>query len=268
MKDRWEQEALQARREMRDQLKEDRRRRSINLHMAAPARMGFRLFPADTGLADRLRVEIAARHDATSCNPGGTIEQIALHEAGHFVAAEALGMVATTAEIHGYAGGRGGWGGSAGAWERPVLDRGEWGFTAEEVEHEGAFTLAGPVAEHLFKGGDPYRGLGEILVVCIIAAHLADLRRESRAITLSNLFASTAQVVRILTPQIEEIAGFLKSQRSIHRAKARVAKCLSRVPRLSIQRLPLLTAGESAWAADILAQAPMDLLRFTEEVGR
>jgi hypothetical protein len=52
-----------------------------------------------------------------------TMEQVALHEAGHFVGFEACGLLAGTAEIHGSCFGRRGWGGVACPWNPPAYSR-------------------------------------------------------------------------------------------------------------------------------------------------
>ncbi len=277
--DRRSPEYRQARREAFDQRKSNKRARFVGISAFGAVTLGAALFPADTGLADRVRAAVGAWYDAHPHDPGASIEQAACHEGGHFVMAEALGMVATKAKIHGSPFGRTGWSGSAGAMERPVFDGGHWGFTADDVEQEAAFALAGPVAEHLFaivgpfapvpwKRGNLYISLGEILEACVLAAHLADLRGEGRAATLVSLFMRTAQAVLYLNLQIQEIALRLKSQRSIGRHKRETLRVLNCIDRASLKNLPPLTDTEAQTVHGIISDAPTDLVRFTEEVGQ
>lgn len=272
-------EYRQARREALDQRKSDMRSRFVNNSACGAARVGAILYPADTGLADRVRASVGAWYDAHPHDPGVSIEQAVFHEAGHFVVAEALGMVAGKAEIRGSPFGRYGWGGSAHAWERPVHDGGSFGFTTDDVEREATFTLAGPMAEHLFavvgpfapvpqKCGDLYSGLGEFMEVCTVVAHLADLRRTSRTITLATVFAHTAQALLVLAPQIEDIARRLQSKKRVTYYERETAKILKRIGRLSLKNLPPLTDTEAESVHAIIADAPMDLVRFIEEVGQ
>ena len=68
--------------------------------------------PRDPEGTSRTVLELfLARHPMRAA----TKEQAAIHEAGHFVAFERLGLLAAKAEIHGSAFGRGGWGGAAGS---------------------------------------------------------------------------------------------------------------------------------------------------------
>ena len=157
---------------------------------------------------------IAARFQQYPPQPM-TKEQAALHEAGHYIAFEAEGMIATTAEIHGSAGGRKGWGGIAYAAERPMYNAQP--ITPGKLISEARAAIAGPWAEFSLGGGDFSDSISEIIEVHFLAACAAERLGCRRHQVLDHIVVGTAATVNAHRTGIEKIAELLGNQKRIFR---------------------------------------------------
>jgi hypothetical protein len=134
--------------------------------------------------------------------------QAAIHEAGHFVLFERLGLCATTAEIRGSAGGLYGWGGGAHSWNW-LTYRGPEQWDAAALRREAVTVLAGPIAEELLGGGDALgSNIGELVEAVVLALRAADLEgHEARSEVVQEILHGTISLVEHHEPEILGIGG-------------------------------------------------------------
>jgi hypothetical protein len=180
------------------------------------------------------------RHPMTAA----TKEQAAIHEAGHSIAYERLGMMMNAAEITGPRFGRGGWGGTAqycelfyGPW------RGEW--YPDAMQRGAIATLAGPIAEELIGRGEALSSLGEVVAAIVLVRRAAELEGRKPSEFLHEVFLGTSRLVARHEPEIRDIGALLIKGGRIHRSQPSVRKILSRVPRAAIDTEPLSVSGQT-----------------------
>lgn len=160
-----------------------------------------------------------------------TMKMTALHEAGHYIAFERLGMVATFANIHGSAFGRGGWGGGANAAERPdyhcVVNADRWGFAT--FWGEAIAALSGPIAEELLGSGDALGSVGELAGAALWVKAAAVLAKQNEGEALRETVRKALSLVEAFEPQIRAIADVLARRKRIDRWQRPVKKILAQV---------------------------------------
>jgi hypothetical protein len=180
-----------------------------------------------------------------------TKHQVALHEAGHFIAFEAEGMVAGMAEIHGSSFGRHGWGGSAKYW-KPPLYRETWSYqdppNRGELISDARGAIAGPWAETLLGRGPFFGSISEIIESYLLAARAAEMLNLDRRQVLDDIVAGTAGIVNTHKEGIEKVAALLMSRKRIHRNKSltRVLKHAANTPVIRLPRAPQSDIDELA----------------------
>ena len=180
------------------------------------------------------------RHPMTAA----TKEQAAIHEAGHSVAYERLGMMMNAAEINGPPFGRGGWSGTAqyrelfyGPW------RGEWYPGA--MRRGAIATLAGPIAEELIGRGDALSSVGEVVAAIVLVRCAAELEGHKPSEILHEVVLGSSVLVTRHEPEIRDIGALLIKRGRIRRSQPSVRKILSRVPRAAIDTEPLSVSGQT-----------------------
>jgi hypothetical protein len=185
--------------------------------------------PANTRkfIAKRLRVFPPMSH---------TRIQIAFHEAGHYVASEATGMMATFAEIRGSNFGRGGWSGFAQSansllWT-PIP------YVPSDLIHEAAMRLAGPWAEYVLGDGDFYSSLYEVFAPYGIAYRVAQMRGQSTLEVLTEVIQVTVAIVDGYRTEIEEIAGQLERRKRVNLFERSTSKVLKQVQAKALHGIP------------------------------
>jgi hypothetical protein len=172
----------------------------------------------------------------------GTKEQVALHEAGHFVGFEACGLIAGTAEIHGSTFGRYGWGGVAKPWNSPAY---LWpqDLVPDDFLGDARAALAGPVAEELLADGDALSSIGELADAALRSDRAAELSgRDDIEMWNETLLGAVALVERH-RPEILDIAEVLGRKKRISRTDRAVEKILARVPQGPIDTRALSPRG-------------------------
>ncbi len=190
----------------------------------------------------------------------GTREQVALHEGGHFIAFQAVGMIAASAKIEGPPGGRGGWGGEATCWDRPVLEyRGRWPVTAEHVLAEAVSDLAGPAAEHFMGGGDFYSSPGEIIEVSLLARKLAEMKGIDHGQAMVDVLARTIALLDRYDLVIRDVADALVRRKRITCHEKTVEKLLGQVSPLFLTAPWSCDRRRLRELAGLFVQAPIDL---------
>jgi hypothetical protein len=146
-----------------------------------------------------------------------TRDEVAIHEAGHFVLFERMGMGAAQARIFGPAGGRGAWTGTAGAWGRAdrqwVTKANTWGH--EPLWGEAIAALGGPFAEALLGRGDAFGSLGELVAATLWAVRVAKLTGEPWEAAVLKAVIEAIYLVELLAPEIREVGEELARRRRI-----------------------------------------------------
>ena len=157
-----------------------------------------------------------------------TEEQAASHEAGHFVAYERLGFLATTAEIYGSRFGRGGWGGAARRWNSPVYN---WlqDWYPDAFLRDAQAMLAGPIAEELIGGGDALSSVGEVIAASVLVRRAAELLGRDTIEMWGETLLGAVALVEHHKPEILDIAAVLERKKRISRTDRPVEKILARV---------------------------------------
>jgi hypothetical protein len=155
-----------------------------------------------------------------------TMEQAALHEAGHFVLFERLGFLAGTAAIYGSPFGRNGWGGGACRWSPPIYNG---RLAPDDFLRDAQAALAGPIAEELLGGGDVLGGIGELVDASIRSARAADLAGRDTIEMWDETLLGAVALVEHHKPEILDIAAVLERQKRISRTDRAVEKILMRV---------------------------------------
>ncbi len=191
--------------------------------------------------------EVFAAYLTSYPTPAATKEMVALHEAGHYIAFERLGMIATTAAIRGSAFGRDGWSGGANAIERPdhhwVMNARRWGLAL--LWNEAIAGLAGPIAEEILGGGDALGSVSELAGAALWVACAAELAGQDGGEALRQTVRKAIALVERHEPGIRDIAGALEHKKSISRFDRPVKKILQRVLRGVIANTPLSDEGQT-----------------------
>lgn len=181
-----------------------------------------------------------ARHPTTGATTA------AVHEAGHFVLFERMGMSAQTAKIHGSAGGRGAWTGSAGAWGQPdrtcVANAKTWGHAPPWGK--AIATLAGPIAEELVGEGDALSSIGELVGATLWAVRVGKLRGQPSDAAVLKAVTEAISLVERLAPEIRDVGEVLARRKRISRDLS-IEKILARVPRGPVRAEPLSEDGQT-----------------------
>ena len=187
----------------------------------------FLPFHLSDGAEERLLPCIDAWLRAYPPRPA-TLQAVADHETGHYVAAQASGMMATCAQI---SGARGDWSGRAARSLAPMFDaiRGGSPYTAENALAEAVVTFAGPFAEFRHGSGDVYRSLGELVAVMLfVIAYLQIVDcKPSDALDLVVAMADDIHKKNVLI--IQAASQKLKSRRCISAADPDIARLLKDV---------------------------------------
>lgn len=178
--------------------------------------------------------------------------QIALHEAGHYLAFEAEGMIAGSAEIHGSAGGHDGWGGTAKAFERPFYDGEPYG--PGDLLSEARSALAGPWSEVALGGGDLYGSISEIIEAVFLGVRAAEMLGRNPNQVLTDILVGAAAIVDTYRDEIEEVATRLMSRRRIGRNKS-LERLLARVQEVPVESLPKPNKSRTEEVARLIGNA-------------
>jgi hypothetical protein len=173
----------------------------------------------------------------------------AIHEAGHFIAFERLGMVAGEAYIVGSPFGRNGWSGGAIAWRAAAIARSRADYapsssSPNELRVEAISSFAGPVAEELLGGGDARHNISELIGACVCAERAAQLSREGRE-AVARALTRTISLVEQYEHVIRGIATVLDRKKSIWRHDQPVRKILAGVPQGPFDAAPLSAKGQA-----------------------
>ena len=192
----------------------------------------------------------------------------ALHEAGHFVAFQRVGLMASGAHIHGTPFGRDGWWGGANGYNRPgpfdVACAKKDGLAA--VGGEGRFlgeataALAGPLAEALLGRGDFSCGLHELVGAALWAALTANLTGRNEIDALVETVRKTVALIDVCEFPIRDIADLLVRRKRIWRDERPVKKILARVPRGQIIATQLSRDGQALFEDVTSALAHLEFL--------
>jgi hypothetical protein len=143
-----------------------------------------------------------------------TRDQVAIHEAGHFVAFERLGLLAGNAEIRGSAGGRNGWSGRATSWHWRSYQRPE-DWDAASLRREALTVLAGPIAEELSGAGDTLSSIGELVEASVLAFRAAASDGPVPSDVLREVLIEAISLVERHAPEILGIGEVLARKRRI-----------------------------------------------------
>ena len=170
--------------------------------------------------------------------------QVAIHEAGHFVAFERLGLLAGDAEIRGSAGGRNGWRGRATSWDWRSYRRPE-DWDAPSLRREAVAVLAGPMAEELSGGGDALSGIGELVEASVLAFRAAASDDRAPSEVLREVLIETISLVERHAPEIRGIGEVLARKKRIFCGDRPIREILARVPRGPIDIRPLSGRGQA-----------------------
>jgi hypothetical protein len=183
---------------------------------------------------------------------------IAIHEVGHLIAFERLGMIATHAYIEGSALGRRGWGGEANAVNRAEhanrhLPPPYWG--PDVLWNEAVSALAGPVAEERLGGGDAWGGsftgdawgsIGELIAASFWAAEARRLDgQDDEREAFCDALRVAIHIVELYPTAIREIAGMLVRRRRIYATDRSVKKILADIPQGPIDAKPFSERGQA-----------------------
>jgi hypothetical protein len=173
-----------------------------------------------------------------------TRDMISLHEAGHVIAFERLGMLAAGAHIEGSS--RGEWSGTATAINRSYRRLRPPYWAPEEFRAEAVAAFAGPVAEELFGGGSALASIGELLGACLCAEFAAQLRDEDdERVAVDEALTCAISLVERYGPAIREAAALLSSRKHIWRGNRKVQKILAGVPQDPFDAGPLSPRGQA-----------------------
>jgi hypothetical protein len=177
-----------------------------------------------------------------------TQQMASLHECGHLIAFERLGMVAAQAHIEGSAFGRGGWAGKANALNHAYRRLLPPYWDPEEFRGEAISAFAGPVAEELWGDGDALDSIGELLGASLCAEFPARLRGEdgeSGVIAVKNAVACAISLAEQYGPAMREIAALLSRRKRISRWQPSVLKILQAIPQGPFDAGPLSACGQT-----------------------
>jgi hypothetical protein len=185
---------------------------------------------------------------------GATRETAAIHEAGHFVAFERMGMIAATARIYGPAGGRGAWTGTAGAAGSPDRYQVENAKTSgwEPLWGEAIATLAGPIAEELVGRGEALSSIGELVGASLWAVRVGKLTGQPGDATVFKAVVETTSIVERLASEIRHIGDVLAGRKRISRDRS-IESILSHVPRGPIAASPSSQNGKALCSKIMIA---------------
>lgn len=164
--------------------------------------------------------EFLTRHPMSAASK----EMVALHEAGHSITFERLGMWMAFAHIHGSAFGHYGWSGGASARNSVVWDpRPEtWDLAAFRGEARSA--LAGPIAEELLGGGDALGSIGELAGARCWAERVAELEGREEHEVVREVVISATSLVERYEGDIRDLADVLARRKRISRFDCPVKK--------------------------------------------
>ena len=160
-----------------------------------------------------------------------TIGQAAAHETGHFVAYQAMGMVALSAEIFTSSRGCDGWHGYAVGGVRPArhVTGGLYLLTAEHCLAKAVSTLAGPATEHFFSDYHMHGASGEMIETCLLARKLADILGIGFEQAMADVLRCTVALLERHAPVIRGITALLVRRKRIACSKEPVARLLAKV---------------------------------------
>jgi hypothetical protein len=164
---------------------------------------------------DRRAVEtLVERHYRWHPMRGATQREAAIHEAGHYVGYEVVGMQAAVAELFSPRRGETEWSGRASAWDMRPRDR--EGYTPDILRADLVATLAGPIAEALLTPeGDPLSSLPELVEARFVAEALADMTNRAAAGVFFLAALRAASMVERHAAGIEQCAARLMTRRRI-----------------------------------------------------
>jgi hypothetical protein len=169
---------------------------------------------------------------------------VAIHEAGHGVAYERLGLLLRKAEIRGSAGGHSGWGGTAYSFSCLSYRRPQ-DWDAAALRREAMAALAGPIAEELLGGGDALGSIGELVDASVLALRAADLEgRDAPSEVVHEILHGTISLVERHAPEILGIGGVLTKRKCIYREDRPIRRILARVPQGLIETGPISERGQ------------------------
>ena len=250
----------QLRREARADRKARDRERWIEGQSRRPLERAGTLFPNVPDFGSRIRAAVTAWTSAHPACGAASGKIVAIHEAGHYALAEAMGLVAGTAAIRGSSFGRAGWGGSAGALERPVADG--RAFDANDIAAEAVFILAGPYAEFALAGGCPHCSPGEFIETTLLAVKLAEMRKVNLSVALWEIMNTTGRLVLGHQKAINGISVRLEQKRHLTRYDRKISEVLARIAATPFEDIPELTAKTGEDLARLFMEAPIDLAAF------
>jgi hypothetical protein len=171
-----------------------------------------------------------------------TKRHAAIHEAGHFVLFEHLGLVAGTAAVYGSAFGRDGWGGEANDWNSACHSLRDPDPDAFLCDAQGAW--AGPLAEDLIGGGDALSSVGELAQGALLAERAGQLRDRHETEARHEALLGAIALVEHHAREILEIAAFLERRGRISSAQPSIRKILARVKQTPIDARAVSKRGE------------------------
>ena len=173
-----------------------------------------------------------------------TREQVALHEAGHFIGFERVGSGAFQAHVDGTPFGHYGWGGGANGLDRlEYLYPEEW--TPDQLRREAWTGLGSPIAEELIGGGDALGSVGELVEAAVLAFKAADVARRDGDKVLREVIVGGVSLVECCRAEIEAVAAVLGRRKRITCSERSVKKILARVPRTPFVAAPLSAEGRA-----------------------
>ena len=164
-----------------------------------------------------------------------------IHEAGHCIAFENLGMVALQAEIYAPLFEDAGWTGAASSLNYAGCGQTPRHWEPNEFRRGAVSALAGPVAEELLGDGDAISNVGELIAAAIYARRAEQLEgRDGRRAARKSLVTAIS-LVELHEPAIRDIADLLERERHISRDDLQVRTILARIPQEPIDARQLST---------------------------
>ena len=251
----------------REEEKERRLQTNVRLHARNLYTLARSLWPVlkdDAQEALRSAVEAGLRADPM---PGATRDRAAAHEAGHLIAAEALGIQTLGVEIYGSPGTPNDWGGEVTFRKSPYLGAPGIDFSlANHVRAEAVFRFAGPAAETMLTGCFLAGLRVELVETCFLAAKLADLEGLKRREALIDVLEQTATLFDVHGGKMRAIADMIARRKLISRHDKEVAALFSTTRSLPLSTLPKARSKRVGELASLIALAPVDLSALLKKV--
>lgn len=200
--------------------------------------------------------DVVAHIEAQPSVPVVTRHQVALHEAGHFVALEVEGMQPTSVWIKGTPFGRDGWYGSAQYFDEEGLYP---GTSPDRMLRHARTILAGPWSGEYLAGGSIHSSPGELLEVSLLCGIAARKLGKSLRDVQINAVVSTAALAERYTCTIEEVAEKLeRGEHEVYRKNCR--RIFADLPWARERRLCPDLDAVNATAQKILSAMPGDVV--------